>query len=71
MYNFQGRGLPCRRCPDFVIAWSQAVAARGLNHYYNLEEDCLVKKADVSKLLQLIKVKLVMLVSRWALYKQF
>ncbi len=36
----------------------QAVAARGLNHYYNLEEDCLVKKADVSKLLQQIKVRL-------------
>jgi hypothetical protein len=41
-----------------MSAWLQAVAARGLNHYYNLEEDCLVKKADVSKLLQLIKVKL-------------
>ena len=41
-----------------MIARLQAVAARGLNHYYNLEEDCLVKKADVSKLLQLIKVTL-------------
>ena len=34
----------------------QAITARGLDQYYHLEEDCLVKKADVSKLLHRIQV---------------
>ncbi len=39
-----------------VVFW-QAITARGLDQYYHLEEDCLVKKADVSKLLQRIQVR--------------
>ena len=34
----------------------QAITARALDQYYHLEEDCLVKKADVSKLLLRIQV---------------
>ncbi len=39
---------------------SQAITARALDQYYHLEEDCLVKKADVSKLLQRIQVCLLL-----------
>lgn len=38
------------------VVFQQAITARGLDQYYHLEEDCLVKKADVSKLLQRIQV---------------
>jgi len=37
-------------------ALCQAITVRALDQYYHLEEDCLVKKADVSKLLQRIQV---------------
>ena len=37
-------------------AFCQAITVRALDQYYHLEEDCLVKKADVSKLLQRIQV---------------
>ena len=35
----------------------QAITARALDQYYHLEEDCLVKKADVFKLLLRIQVR--------------
>ncbi len=45
------QGLKCE-------AAEQAITARALDQYYHLEEDCLVKKADVSKLLLRIVVPL-------------
>ena len=44
------QGLSCN-------AAEQAITARALDQYYHLEEDCLVKKADVSKLLLRIQVR--------------
>ena len=59
--------LPCSTkfhanlCVDMSAAdgcaLCQAITVRALDQYYHLEEDCLVKKADVSKLLQRIQVR--------------
>lgn len=35
---------------------AQAITTRGLDQYYNTEEDCLVKKGDLNAIVKLLQV---------------
>ncbi len=35
---------------------AQAITSRGLDQFYNTEEDCLVKKADLNAIVKLLQV---------------